>query len=66
MLDEEYEDPKDGPLYDPDDWEVDTSVEYDLDISDPQWIVPSDNLPKEVYDPEEMTPLDEVDTAPLL
>jgi hypothetical protein len=36
------------PSDDPDDWEVDTSVEYDLDISDPQWIVPSDNLPKEL------------------
>ena len=34
-----------APSDDPADYDVDTSVEYDIEVSEPQWVVPSDGLP---------------------
>lgn len=34
-----------SPSDDPDDWEVDTSVGYDVEVSEPRWVVPAENLP---------------------
>lgn len=36
------------PSDDPADWEVDTSVSYRLELSEPRFVVPSDRLPAEV------------------
>ena len=40
--------PSGPPSDDPDDYAVDTSVEYDLEVSEPRWVVPSDALPPEI------------------
>ena len=41
-----------GPLFspsdDPADWLVDTSVEYEVTVGEPQWVVPSPGLPDDV------------------
>src|SRR5262249_54649601 len=36
-----------GPSDDPADWEVDTSVEYEVVVGEPHFVVPSDALPVE-------------------
>jgi hypothetical protein len=35
-----------SPSDDPADWTVDESVEYDIQVSEPRWVVPSEGLPK--------------------
>jgi len=37
-----------SPSDDPADWVVDTSVEYEVTVSEPQWVVPSPGLPDDV------------------
>ena len=37
-----------SPSDDPADWVVDTSVEYDVTVGEPQWVVPSPGLPDDV------------------
>lgn len=39
-----------APSDDPDDYTVDTSVEYELKVSDLRWVVPSDGLPEGLGD----------------
>lgn len=42
------ESPEVSPSDDPADYDVDTSVSYDVVVSEPSWLVPSDALPSEV------------------
>ena len=37
-----------SPSDDPADWVVDTSVEYEVTVGEPQWVVPSPGLPDDV------------------
>ena len=45
---ENEEEEPEAPSDDPADWVVDTSVDYEMKVSEHRWVVPSDTLPKRV------------------